>query len=91
MTAAAITPAAALRDRVEAIHDPSCPVTIVTDSDSYADRVLVGMRVDGAAFVMSVDRAEYDGLAILRLLGCRDEPVKPVPHSIPKTSPRKKA
>jgi hypothetical protein len=87
----ASTPAALLRDRVEALHAAGDQVTVVTDAESYADRVLIGLRVAGASLVMTVSRAEYDGLAILRLIGCRDEPVKPAPNHLPKTSPRKTA
>jgi hypothetical protein len=67
------SPAAVLRARVEAAHVPGDKVTILTDAEAYADRVLVAVRVRSAAFVMSIARAEYDGLAILKLLGVPDE------------------
>ena len=79
------------------MHQPGDRLTLITDSESIADRVLVAIVMEGvAAFVMTIDRAEYDGLAILRLLGVRDEPDKPTPnqmptHIPPKTTPRKKA
>lgn len=96
MTAAPITPARALRDRAEAMHQPGDRLTFISDSEGYADRVLVAVVMEGvAAFVISIDRAEYDGLAILRLLGVREDPIKPLPNQIPdnlppKTTPRKR-
>jgi len=94
MSVRPITPAAALRERVEAMFNPGDRVAVLSDMESYVDRVLVAVRLPAAAFVMTIARAEYDGLAILRLLGFSDAPAKPAPHSIPKipqTHARKKA
>ncbi len=85
-----------LRDRAEAMHQPGDRLTFISDSESYADRVLVAIVMEGvAAFVMGIDRAEYDGLAILRLLGVREDPIPVIPNQMPesippKTSPRKR-
>jgi len=86
---AKITPAAALRDRVEAMHQPGDRITILTDSDSYADQVLVGIRLASSACVMAIRRSEYDGMAILRAIGCKELPVKPAPAGV-KTPTTKK-
>jgi hypothetical protein len=72
------------------MHQPGDRLTLISDSDSYADRVLVAIVMEGvAAFVMAIDRAEYDGLAILRLLGVREDPIKPIPNQIPDNIPPK--
>lgn len=99
---AAQTPAAALRDRVEAMHRPGDRVTVVSDAESYADRVLVAVRLPTAAFVIAIDRGEYDGMVFLRTLGfdCSPAPLPPpLPprrldaHGVPQspTSPKPKA
>ncbi len=82
MTAAVQTPAAALRDRVEAMHQPGDRITVVSDAESYVDRVLVAFRLPTAAFVMAIDRAEYDGVAILATLGFDTTPA-PLPPPLP--------
>lgn len=66
------SPAAVLREIVEAAHVPGDGITVHTDADSYRDRVLVGVRLPAAAFVMSIARSEYDGFAILKILGFRE-------------------
>jgi hypothetical protein len=68
-----ITPAAALRERLAELHAGE-RITIVTDAESYRDRVLVAVRIPSAEFVMTINRAEYDGLAILKILGVPDAP-----------------
>jgi len=87
--AAKVSPAAALRDRVEAMHQPGDRITLLADADSYADQVLVAIRLASSACVMAIRRDEYDGMAILRAIGCKELPVKPV-HASAKTSTTKK-
>lgn len=81
MTAAA-SPARALRDRVEAMHQPGDRITLLSDSESYVDRVLVAFRLPTAAFVIAIDRSEYDGMAVLRAAGFDTTP-GPLPPPLP--------
>ena len=72
-----------LRDRVEAMHQHGDRITVLSDSETYADRVLVAFRLEGvAAFVMAIDRSEYDGLAILHAIGFDTTPT-PLPPPLP--------
>lgn len=80
--AAAVTPAAALRDAVEAMFTPGDRVAATSDSHSYVDRVLLAIRLPDVAFVMSIPRAEYDGIAVLRVLGFDMTPT-PLPPPLP--------
>lgn len=82
MTEARITPARALRDRVEAMYQPGDRIAITSDSESIADRVLVAIRIPSAAFVMAIDRKEYDGMAVLRAAGFDVTP-GPLPPPLP--------
>ena len=82
MTIASPSPARALRDRVEAMHQPGDRITVVSDAESIADRVLVAIRLPTAAFVISVERSEYDGLALLRAVGFPSS-TRPLPPPLP--------
>lgn len=76
------SPSRLLRDRVEAEHVPGDRLTVITDAQSYPDRVLVGVRLPTAAFVMTIARREYDGLKLMNLLGFPDAPEAPRPDAM---------
>jgi hypothetical protein len=70
------SPASILRDAVEAMHRPGDLLNFLTDSVSYPDKVLLAVWRPNALFVMTIDKAEYDGLWIAGLFGFEPAPPK---------------
>ena len=58
---------------------PGQAVAIATDAHTFPNHVLVAVRVPGAACVLQVAREEYDGFAILKILGVKECPLPPAP------------
>ena len=74
--------AAELRDRVLAMPlAPGQTVAICTDAQTFPNHVLVAVRVPGAACVFQVARSEYDGFAIMKILGIEQGATPPIPEA----------
>ncbi|HEX7687370.1 MAG TPA: hypothetical protein VF453_06680 [Burkholderiaceae bacterium] len=77
------TPEQALQARVAAAHARGDRITAISDSDSYSEVVLVGIAIgDAAAFVMTIDRAEYDGFKVLKAMGVPCDGPAPTANAI---------
>lgn len=64
-----MTPAAALADKARAMLTPGLELAVVTDMQSYADRVLVAIARPAVSCVVSIARAEYCGLKLAEIAG----------------------
>ena len=64
-----MTAAAALLNACLAMHRPGDELTITTDACNQPGKRLIAIWRPAAAFVMSVDASEYDGLFLAKLCG----------------------
>ena len=66
------SPAALLVERLDAMHRDGDELTVVTDAQSYASKVLLAIRRPSFSGVLSIDKSEYDGLTVAKILGFAD-------------------
>lgn len=72
-----MTPAARVAALADAQWTETSHLAFSTDAHSYSDVVLVAIRRRHHSCVISIDKSEYDGLALAQLLGF--EQAKPDP------------
>lgn len=63
------SPASALLEAVYAHHQANDTLNFLTDSRSYPKKVLLAVWRPAGAFVMTIDKSEYDGLALAAIFG----------------------
>lgn len=63
------SPAERLRDEAEEKHRPGDRLTVLTDSNSYKNTVLVAVCTEKAACVIQIPSKDYNGMKILEMLG----------------------
>lgn len=68
------SPAALLVERLDAMHREGDELTVATDAQSYPNKVLLAIRRPGFSGVLSIDKSEYDGVAVAKILGFTDAP-----------------
>lgn len=78
-----MTPAAALSEKVRSMLAPGDHLAICTDSDSYADTVLLAIARPTGSCVLSVPRRVYCGFTVLAAAGLADPLELPEPKKNP--------
>lgn len=84
------SPASVLRARLESF-EPDAPLAMMSDAKAYPNQVLLGVRTAKVICVMTIDREEYDGMAIFRFLGMTTDEAAPGPDAMTRAKEAQKA
>lgn len=87
------SPAARLIAQLDADWNEGKQLAVATDAHSYRDTVLIGIRRPRVSCVIDVPKREYDGVALMTLIGfeqAKPDPMQAARDAIKERSTTKK-